>query len=174
MPKFAASCSDVVALARANFSIVHLLNLGAAYRARFVECGTSASVSLDVKLRIYFGKNANPMVLHFSGMCVSHRDTPVSNENTTYLQPSPSRLQVASLREDGRAHTIHLFVFKHMCLDVLALARTKVHLSPDGRLWIYFGKNANHVVLHVSGMCVCHDDIDIIAAIVAADALTCV
>ena len=105
---------------------VHVLNLGA--RARFVGCGTSAPVSLDGKLRIYFGKSANPTVLHLSGMCVSHRDTPVPIEDTTSLQPSPSRWQVASLREDGRAHTIHLFVFKQMCLDVLALARTNGHL----------------------------------------------
>ena len=90
--------------------------------------GTSASLSPDGRLRIYFGKSANPMVLHLSGMCVSHRDTPVPIEDTTSLQPSPSRWQVASLREDGRAHTIHLFVFKQMCLDVLALARTNGHL----------------------------------------------
>ena len=81
-------------------------------RARFVGCGTGAPVSLDGKLRIHFGKSANPMVLHLSGMCVSHRDTPVPIEDTTLLQPSPSRWQVASLREDARAHTIHLFVFK--------------------------------------------------------------
>ena len=36
-------------------------------------------MSLDGKLRIYFCKNAIPMVLHLSGMCVSHRDTPVPN-----------------------------------------------------------------------------------------------
>ena len=48
------------------------------------------SVSLDGKLRIYFCKNAIPMVLHLSGMCVGHRDTPVPSDDTTSLQPSPS------------------------------------------------------------------------------------
>ena len=120
-------------------------------------------MSLDGKLRIYFSKSANPTVLLLSNMCVSHRDT-------TSLQPSSSRWQVASLREDGRAHTVHLFVFEHMCLDVLALAPTFIYpcgicqsgtstpMSPDGRLRIYFGKNANPMALHVFGMCVCHHD----------------
>ena len=71
------------------------------------------------------------MVLHLSGTCVSHRDTPVPTEDTTSLQPSHSRLQVASLREDGRAHTIHKFVFEHIALEVFSVAhlfRKNVHL----------------------------------------------
>ena len=69
------------------------------------------------------------MVLHLSGMCVNHRDTPVPTEDTTSLQPPLSRLQVANLCEDGRAHTIHLFVFKHLGWDVFWLARTNALLS---------------------------------------------
>ena len=61
--------------------------------------------------------------------CVNHRDTPVPTEDTTSLQPSSSRLQVANLCEDGRAHTIHLFVLKHIGLDVFLLARTNALLS---------------------------------------------
>ena len=61
----------------------------------FCPCGTyhtstSASLSPDSKLLIYFGTNANPMALHLSGLCVCHHDTPVPNENTTSLQPSTS------------------------------------------------------------------------------------
>ena len=52
-------------------------------RAHFVECGTSASLSLDGMLRIFLSKNANPMVLHLSGMRVCHHDTPVHTEDTT-------------------------------------------------------------------------------------------
>ena len=88
-----------------------------------------APLSLDGKWRIYFGKKANPMVLHLSGTCVSHRDTPVFTEDTTSLQPSHSRLQVASLRGDGRAHTMHLFVFEHIALEVFSVARPNAHLS---------------------------------------------
>ena len=69
------------------------------------------------------------MVLHLSGTCVGHRDTPVPTEDTTSLQPSLSRLQVASLREDGRAHTMHLFVFEHIALEVFSVARPNAHLS---------------------------------------------
>ena len=91
-----------------------------------------APLSLDGKWRIYFGKKANPMVLHLSGTCVSHRDTPVPTEDTTSLQPSHSRLQVASLREDGRAHTMHLFVFEHIAFEVFSVARPNAHLCPYG------------------------------------------
>ena len=35
------------------------------------------------KLRVYFSKVANPMVIHLSGMCVCHRGTPVPTEDTT-------------------------------------------------------------------------------------------
>ena len=86
-------------------------------------------LSLDGTWRIYFGKKANPMVFHLSGTCVGHRDTPVPTEDTTSLQPSHSRLQVASLREDGRAHTMHLFVFEHIALEVFSVARPNAHLS---------------------------------------------
>ena len=61
--------------------------------------------------------------------CVNHRDTPVPTEDTTSLQPLSSRLQVANLCEDGRAHTIHLFVLEHIGLDVFLLARTNALLS---------------------------------------------
>ena len=39
MPKFTASCSEVVALARANFSCDHVLNLGAAHMIWSALCG---------------------------------------------------------------------------------------------------------------------------------------
>ena len=65
-------------------------------------------MSLDGRLRIYFGKSANPTVLQLSGMCVSQRETPVPIEDTTSLQPSPSlqpssppTRSLASDREDG-------------------------------------------------------------------------
>ena len=74
-------------------------------------------------------------------------------EDTTSLQASPSRMQISSLCEDGRAHTIHLYVCKHLGLDVFLLARTNAHLShvestrasqallsPDGMLRIYIGE----------------------------------
>ena len=38
MPKFTASCSDDVALARANFSCVHVLNLGPAHMMSGALC----------------------------------------------------------------------------------------------------------------------------------------
>ena len=40
-------------------------------------------MSLDGKWLIYFGKNANPMALRLSGMCVCHHDTPVPTKDTT-------------------------------------------------------------------------------------------
>ena len=51
------------------------------------------------------------MALHLSVVRVCHHDTPVHTEDTTSSQMSPSRLQVASLRE------------------VLSVARTNAHLS---------------------------------------------
>ena len=102
MSKFTVRCSDDVALARTNFSDVNVLNLGAAHTissAFYLAC------------------------------CVNHRDTPVPTEDTTSLQPSSSRLQVANLCEDERDHTFHLFVFKHVGLDVFLLARTNALLS---------------------------------------------
>ena len=92
--------------------------------ARFIECGTSASVSLDGRLHLFVFKHissdvfllartnahlsmrnlperhehfsvagwhvadllrrdANPMALRLSGMCVCHHDTPVHTEDTT-------------------------------------------------------------------------------------------
>ena len=76
------------------------------------------SVSLDGKLRIYFCKNAIPMVLHLSGMCVGHRDTPVPSDDTTSLQPSPS-MQPSSESLRGRIHEIRVLLvwkstFTHM------------------------------------------------------------
>ena len=59
----------------------------------FCPCGiyhTSTSASLSPDSRLHFGKNANPMALHLSGLCVCHHDTPVPNENATLLQPSTS------------------------------------------------------------------------------------
>ena len=94
MSKFTMRCSGAVALARTNFFTCQCVKLG---------CGTHdiervlssvaqglTSLSPDGKWQIYFGKNANPMVLHLSGMCVSHRDTPVPTEDTTSLRPSTS------------------------------------------------------------------------------------
>ena len=131
----------------------------------------SASVSLDGKWQIHSGKKANPMVLHLSGMCVNHRDTPVPTEDTTSLQPSPSRLQVANLFEDGRAHTIHLFVFKHIGLDVFLLARTNalrfMRNLPKRHKHFFVARwhvadlprhDANPMALRLSGMCICHHD----------------
>ena len=80
--EFTASCSDVVALARAIFWCVQLLNLGVRHER--------LSLSPDGKFQNYLVKNANPIVLHLSGMCVCHHGTPVPNENTTSLQPSTS------------------------------------------------------------------------------------
>ena len=169
MSKFTVRCSDAVALARTNFFICHCVKLGCGTHDRFVECGTSASVSLDGKWQIYFGKNANPMVLLLSCMCVSHRDTPVPTEDTTSLQPSPSRLQVANLCENGRAHTIRLFVLKHVGLDVFLLARTSALLSmrnlPERHKHFSVARwhvadlpqhDSNPMALRLSGMCVCH------------------
>ena len=70
MPKIFAQLFGCYA--RAIFSCVHVLNLGAAHMMSIAL--SRAVLSLDSKLRIYFDKNANPMVLHLSGMCVSHRD----------------------------------------------------------------------------------------------------
>ena len=111
------------------------------------------------------------MVLHLSGMCVSHRDTPVPTKDTTSWQPSPSRLQVANLCEDGRAHIIHLFVLKHIGLDVFLLARTNAHLSmwnlPERHERFSVARwhvadlprrDVNPMALRLSGMCVCHHD----------------
>ena len=79
MSKFTVRYSDAVALARTIF-ICKCVKLG---------CGTHdiervlSSVAraplcrLTASGRIYFSKNANPMVLHLSGTCVSHRDTSV-------------------------------------------------------------------------------------------------
>ena len=39
MPKFTASCLDVVALARANFSCFHVFNLSAAHMISSALCG---------------------------------------------------------------------------------------------------------------------------------------
>ena len=109
---------------------VHVLNLGA--RARFVGCGTSAPVSLDGKLRIYFGKSANPMVLHLSGMCVSHRDTPVPIEDTTSLQPSPSLRPSSPPTRSPAGDTEDGFT-KLMCysleVNIQAHARVNIHAS---------------------------------------------
>ena len=111
MSKFTVRCSDAVALARTNFSCVHVSNLGAAHMilSAFIACGTSASVSLDGRLRIYFGKIANPMALRLSGMCVCHHDTPVHTEDTTSLRPSTALETTSpSCREDR---------FRHPCRD---------------------------------------------------------
>ena len=97
-------------------------------------------------------------------MRVCHHDTPVHTEDTTSLQPSPSRLQVANPCEDGRAHSIHLFVFKHSlnilvwmcsCLHAPTLfcfcgiyqSGTSTSLSPDGMLVVnvrWGGRCARH------------------------------
>ena len=92
--------------------------------AMFSRCGTSTSVSPNgSKLRIYFGKNANPMPLPLSGMCVCHHDTPGPIEDTTLLQPSTSLRPIVAyltrLTCRGKIHEINVItlwksMFKHM------------------------------------------------------------
>ena len=77
-------------------------------------------MSLDGKLRIYFGRSANPTVFHSSGTCVTHHDTAVPNENTTLLPPSHRRRRRAHLRVTTRTDsrnscvTRWMSTFRHM------------------------------------------------------------
>ena len=132
MSKFTVRCSDDVALARTNFFRCQCVKLGcgthniervlsSVARARLCRLTASGGFS-SVRTRIRW-------CFTCLACCVNRRDTPVPTEDTTSLQPSSSRLQVANLCEDGRDHTFHLFVFKHVGLDVFLLARTNALLS---------------------------------------------
>ena len=110
MSKFTASCSDVLTIARTNFSSVNVVNLGVAHMLPgALSNAARAPLCRQMEgFRVYLGKNANPIVFHLSGMRVCQRDTPVPTEGTTSLRPSPSlrpssppRDLPASDHEDG-------------------------------------------------------------------------
>ena len=118
------------------------------YRARFIECGTSASVSLDGKWQIYFGKNANPMVLHLSGMlCQSprHARAPPRTRHPCNRRPRGCRLRIFA-RTDGLTLFIcsylNMLVWMCSCLHAPTLfcpcgiyqSGTSTSLLPDGML----------------------------------------
>ena len=86
-------------------------------------------LSLEGKLRIYIGKSANPTVLHLSGMCVSHHDTPVPNKNRTLLQPSTSlRPSSPPTRLLASDHEDRLRKLKRYSLEVNIQAHVRVNI----------------------------------------------
>ena len=81
-------------------------------------CGIYQKVSTDGRLRIYFGKDANPMVLHLSGACVS----------VTATRPCPPRTRYhcsqSSERLRGQIHEIDVL----LCLEVNIQAHVRVNI----------------------------------------------
>ena len=143
MPKFSASCSDIVALARANFSC---------------PCVKLGCCTPDIE-RAVSGAARAPLCR----LTVSCGFTSVKTRTATC--PCPSRTRHHCNRrphcrhrrsEDGRAHTIHLFVF-NQCVSMFSRLHaptvicpcgkyqkgTSASLSPHGKLRIYFRQNAN-------------------------------
>ena len=166
------------------------------YRARFIECGTSASVSLDGKWRIFLSKNANPMVLHLSGMlCQSPRHARAHQGHDIFATVV---LEVAGC-ESLRGITLFIFSYLNMlvwmcsCLHAPTLfcpcgiyqSGTNTSLSSDDMLRIYLGMTriqlpfACLVCVSVTTTRPSHRGHDIIASIditastVAAEAPTC-
>ena len=149
MPNFSASCSGIVALARANFSCpcvklgccTHDIERALSGAARALLCRLTVScgfTSARARIRLSFT----------CLVCVS----------VTATRPCPSRTRHHSnsrphcrhrRSEEGRVHTIHLFVFNQcvwmfsrlhaptvICPCGIYQKGTSASLSPDGKLRI--------------------------------------